>query len=281
MMTTVREMIKAAQSAEGDELWRAIKSRHPEALDNASLNRHLTEDMALYIAKNKNTSSETLGFLAGDVRFKEVYRIRLAIAKNPKCPQRVALSLIKYLRIFDLADITRDKRIPSMFRQKVELVITEKLPALPDGVKSALAKRACAELVVKIMEESERKGIDSCLESPILTEEHLTKLIRRARTKHIVIRSIVEHPKWAARYPIRYALLRNIHTPVEHAAKFIEDMKTNDLQELYDDPKVPDVMKPFIFRELKVRGEPLEAPEEVVYELNGDEDERMQGGREI
>ena len=274
-------MIKAAQSAEGDELWRAIKSQHPEALDNASLNRHLTEDMALYIAKNKNTSSETIGFLAGDVRFKEVYRIRLAVAKNPKCPQRVALTLIKYLRIFDLADITRDKRIPSMFRQKVEFTIAEKLPALPDGVKSALAKRACAELVVKIMEKSERRGIDSCLESPILTEEHLTKLIRRARTKHIVIRSIAEHSKWAMRYPTRYALLRNHHTPTEHAARFIEDMKTYDLQELYDDPKVPDVLKPFMFRELKARGEPLDAPEDVVYELKGDEDEEMEEGREI
>jgi hypothetical protein len=271
-------MIRAAQSAEGDELWSAIKSQHSEALDNASLNRHLTEDMALYIAKNKNTTSETLGFLAGDVRFKDVYRVRLAIAKNPKCPQRVALSLIKYLRIFDLADITRDKRIPSMFRQKVELTITEKLPALPEGIKSALARRACADLVVRIMEMGERRVIDSCLESPILTEEHLTKLIRKARTSPIIVRSIAEHTKWAVRYPIRYALLRNIHTPMEHAAKFIEDMKTFDIQELYDDPKVPDVMKPFMFRELKGRGEPLEAPEEVVYELEGDEDEEMKEG---
>ncbi len=268
-------MIKAAQSVKGDDLWTAIKSQHPEALDNASLNRHLTEDMALYIAKNKNTSSETLGFLAGDVRFKDVYRVRLAVAKNPKCPQRVALSLIKYLRIFDLADITRDKRIPSMFRQKVELTIAEKLPALPEGIKSALAKRACAELVMRIMEMSERKVIDSCLESPILTEEHLTKLIRRVRTKPIVIRCIAEHPKWAVRYPIKYALLRNIHTPMEHAGRFIEEMKTIDLQELYDDTKVPDVMKPFMFRELKGRGKPLEAPKEIVYELEGDEDEDL------
>jgi hypothetical protein len=280
-MATMREMIKAAQSAEGDNLWMAIKSQHPEALDNASLNRHLTEDMALYIAKNKNTSSETLGFLAGDVRFKEVYRVRLAVAKNPKCPQRVALSLIKYLRIFDLADITRDKRIPSIFRQKVELTIAEKLPALPEGVKSALTKRACAELVVRIMEMSERKVIDSCLESPILTEEYLTKLIRITRTKPIVIRSIAEHSKWAMRYPIRYALLRNTHTPMEYAGRFIEDMKTIDLQELYDDTKVPDIMKPFMFRELKSRGEPLEAPEEIIYELKGDEDEKIEGGGEF
>jgi hypothetical protein len=276
-MDTTRDLIKAAQSAAGDELWRAIKTQHPEALDNASLNRHLTEDMALYIAKNKHSTSETLGFLAGDIRFKDVYRVKLAVAKNPKCPQRVALSLIKYLRLFDLADITRDKRIPSMFRQKIELSIVEKLPALPEGIKSALAKRACADLVVRLIEMGERRVIASCLESPILTEEHLTKLIRMPRTKPVVIRSIAEDPKWSVRYPIRYALIRNAHTPMEQSAKLIESMKTQDLQDLYDDPKVLEVVKPFIFRELKARGEPLEPPEEVVYELEGDEDEDIQG----
>lgn len=277
-MSTVRDRIKAAMTAEGDELWLAIKTQHPEALENASLNRHLTEDMALYIAKNKNTPSETLGFLAGDIRFREVYRVKLAIAKNPKCPQRVALSLIKYLRIFDLADITRDKRIPSMFRQKVELVITEKMPALPSGVKIALTRRACAELVVRLMEQGDEKVISSCLESPVLTEEHLRKLIQRRRAKPLVVRSIAEHPKWSLRRPIKYALIRNFYTPMEKAEKFIGEMKTADLRDLFQDPKVPSATKPFIYAELKSRGASLEPEEEKVYELRGDEDEDLEAG---
>lgn len=68
---------------------------------------------------------------------------------------------------------------------------------------------------------------------------------------------------------------------MEHAGRFIEDMKTIDLQELYDDTKVPDVMKPFMFRELKSRGKPLNIPGEVVYELKGDEDEEIQEGGEF
>jgi hypothetical protein len=63
---------------------------------------------------------------------------------------------------------------------------------------------------------------------------------------------------------------------MEQASLFIEGMKTQDLQDLYDDPKVPGVVKPFIFRQLEERGEPLEPPEEVVYELDGDEDEEIQ-----
>lgn len=275
-MSSVRDKIKAAMTAEGDELWQAIKTQHPEALENASLNRHVTEDMALFIAKNKNTEAETLGFLAGDVRFKDVYRIKLAIAKNPKCPQRVALSLIKYLRIFDLADITRDKRIPSMFRQKVELVISEKMPTLPSGVKVALAKRACVDLVLKLMEEGDQKVIDSCLESPILTEDYLRKFIQKPRTKQFVVRSIAGHPKWSLRYPIKYALVRNFYTPMEDIERFVGELKTSDLQDLFQDPKVTASTKPFIHAELKKRDASLEPEEEKVYELQGDEDEYIE-----
>ncbi|MGD2080621.1 MAG: hypothetical protein PVJ36_05790 [Nitrospirota bacterium] len=274
-MSSTRERIRAAQTAEGEDLWRAIKGQHPEALENATLNRHLTEDMALYIAKNKNTPSETLGFLAGDVRFREVYRVRLAVAKNPRCPQRVALSLIKYLRLFDLADITRDKRLPSVFRQKVELTISEKLPALPPGVKTALAKRACAGLVVRLMEIGDARLVDSCLESPVLTEDHLRRVIQMPRTRPAVIRSITRSPKWSLRYPIKYALVRNFHTPTEKVERFAAELRTPDLQDLYNDPKVPASSKPFIHAELKKRKQPSEPEEERVYELRGDEDEHL------
>ncbi|MEJ2313742.1 MAG: hypothetical protein P8Y85_02990 [Nitrospirota bacterium] len=276
-MPSARDSIRAAQTAEGEDLWKAIRSQHPEALENATLNRHLTEDMALYIAKNKNTPSETLGFLAGDVRFGEVYRVRLAVAKNPKCPPRVALSLVKHLRLFDLADITRDKRLPSVFRQKVELSISEKLPALPPGVKAALARRACAGLVVRLIETGDEKLVDSCLESPLITEDHLRRLIERPRTGPAVIRSIVNSPKWSLRYSIKYALARNFHTPGEWVERFVGELRTTDLQDLYNDPKVPASSKPLIHAELRSRGRTSEPDEERVYELRGDEDEHLRG----
>jgi hypothetical protein len=47
--------------------------------------------------------------LAGDIRFKSSYRLKLNLCKNPKTPQKIVLSLLKYLRIFDLGDITKDR----------------------------------------------------------------------------------------------------------------------------------------------------------------------------
>ena len=103
-MDSIRERINKAHSASTEELWDAIRLQHPEALSRATLNGNLTDDMAVYVAKNRNTPAETLGHLAEDIRFRDLYRMRLALAKNPKCPPRVALAQLKFLRVFDLAD---------------------------------------------------------------------------------------------------------------------------------------------------------------------------------
>jgi hypothetical protein len=263
----ISEKIKSAQGAEGEKLWEAVRLQHPEVLLSATLNRHLTEDMALFIIKSRKTPPEALGHLSNDVRFRDSYKCKLALAKNPRTPQRVAVSVLKHIKIFDLADITRDRRVPVMLRQKVELMLTERIPALPAGIKAALSRRASNSVVVRIMDKGDRKVIATCLESPLLTEEQLYRLVLREATKPLIIHVISEHPRWSLRYSLQYALIRNFHTPMRSVALFIENMKTTDLRALYDDPKVPSSTKPFVFRELRNRSETVETPEEIVYEL--------------
>ncbi len=69
-----------------------------------------------------------------------------------------------------------------------------------------------------------------------------------------------------------FALIRNFYTPMARAAKFISRMKINDLKDLYADPKVPSSTKPFIFRELRERGETVDIQQEVAYDLHDDDD---------
>lgn len=270
-MSTVAEWIRAAQSAEGEELWQALKSRHHEALLNAAHNRNLTEDMALFIIKQKGSPPEALGFLASDVKFKDSYRVKLALAKNPRTPQRVSLSLLKYLRIFDMADLSRNHFIPAVLRQKVELALMEKVPALPPGMKIALSRRANSRVLESIIQRGDRRAIDACLESPRLTEEMLYRLLNKQTTKPLVVRAVAEHPVWSLRYLVRYALIRNFHTPLQYAETFIEGMKSTDLRDIHADPRLPLSTRPFIFRELRRRNEPVETGEEKVYELSEDD----------
>jgi len=269
---TLESRVKAAETADAEGLWQIIRDPHPEVISHAALNRNLTETMAVFIAKKNNTPSDTLGYLAGDFRFRECYTLKLALCKNPKTPQRVTLSLLKFMRIFDLADLTRDRHIPTILRQKVEQIILEKIPSLPSGVQTALSRRAGSTIVTTLLERGDERVVRACLDSPTLTEGHLCRIINRPARKRHLLRVIAEHEKWSLRYYVRYGLIRNFYTPMNRVAKFIEGMKTVDLKDLYRDPKLPLSTRPFIFRELLGRGESVDERAADIYELSGEED---------
>lgn len=266
--------MNAATSAQGEELWNAVRDANPEVVSRAALNRNITDDMAVFIARRKSVLAETLGFLAADVRFRNSYPLKLAVCKNPRTPLKVVLSLLKFIRVFDLADIAKDQRIHINIRQKVEQLISEKIPAMPMGNKTALARRAGTNILLALMGSGDERVIRVCLESPALAEAHLYRLINRADVKPAVIRMIATHSKWALSYYIRFALIRNFYTPMSQVEKFIRGMRTPDLRDLYSDPKVPTSTRPFIFRELGERGEPVDIPEDEVYDLP----DEMNGG---
>jgi hypothetical protein len=270
-MKSLEDRIRTAQNARAEALWECVRDPHPEVVSNATLNRNLTEDMALFIAKSRKAPSEALGFLAGDVRFKESYKLKLALCKNPRTPQRVTLSLLKFLRIFDLAALTRDQHIPMIVRQKIEQALSEKIRAMPLGVKTALARKANSAIVMGLMERGDESVVRVCLESPALTEGDLYKIINRPSTGAAVIRMIAEHPKWSLRYQIRFALTRNFFTATSLAVRFIGGMKTVDLKDLYADARTPLSTKPFLFRELLERGETTEIAKDEIYDLPEDE----------
>lgn len=262
---------KAAASAEGEELWKLIRDRHPDVLLEATLNRNLSEDMAVLIAKNVSTPPEALEFLSGDKRFKGSYKLKLALCRNPRTPQRVTFSLLKFLRIFDVSDLTKDQHIPTNVRQKMEQFLSDKIPSLPSGIKTAIARRVNASIVSVLIGTGDEHVVDACLENPLLTEGILSAIINRPTTKAAAIRAIAANPKWSLRYTVRYALVRNFHTPMVYVDQFIRELKSADLKDLYADPKLPASTRPFIFRELLERGETTEEKRARTYKLDEEE----------
>lgn len=227
--------------------------------------------MALFVAKRRNVPVEALGFLANDVRFRDSLTLKIALCRNPKTPQRIILSLLKFLRIFDLGDLSRDRTIPVIVRQKIERMIAEKIPSLPSGVQIALAKRSSDNIILFLMEHGDGSAIRSCLDSPIITEAHLCTVITRPLTNPVLIRLISEHPKWPLRYQVKYALIMNFHTPLIHVTRFIPEMKTHDLRELFMSDRLSATVKPYIYSELRVRRESVHLPEEEIFELAEDD----------
>ncbi len=128
---------------------------HPSqrVLANLIYNSNLTEDLAVILAGRRNISTEILESLYLDKRWKESYRIALALCKNQKTPQAISLSLLKTLRIFDLADLTRNQQISVNVRMRAESIINEKILSMPLGIKKTLAKRASSNILMRLLED--------------------------------------------------------------------------------------------------------------------------------
>jgi hypothetical protein len=253
MLKDLNKDIELASSGTEDDL-RAL-AHHPSSEVVATIlrNKDLTQDIALVIANRKDIHPEILKSLFDDIRWKDSYRIALALCKNPKTSQKISLSLLKSMKIFDLADLTRNQFVPVNVRMRAEAVIIEKIPSIPLGIKIALAKRAGSGVLMKLTEEGKEGVVAACLDSPYMTERVLYRIISKKTAPTKLICQIADHPKWSCRYQIQWALILNIHTPLIRVLNFLKNMKKTDLRDLYEAPETPLSTRPFINSELLER----------------------------
>lgn len=261
-----------ATAAGEEDIARYLHDPSPRVLRALLENRHLAEEDVLIIAKRKNLPSDILEMIFRDKRWAESYPVRHALARNPRSPLSVSLSIARYLRIFDLEEITRSHFIPLVFRRKVEMIVNEQVPTMPLGNRKTLAKKAAGGVLLKLLLDADAEVVKLCLNNPHLTEGHLFKVINRSDTRAKTILMIAEHPNWSSRPLIRFSLTRNAGTPLSRSVGFLSEMTLMDLRELYADPSVPVTIKPFIHRELWGRGEePGQTREDRVFEIDDEE----------
>jgi hypothetical protein len=137
-----------ASAGNEEELKYLVHHPSPRVIERILLNSNLTEDLVLVIAGGRNIDAAIIETIYINKRWMKSYRIMLALCKNPKTPQKITLSLIKSLRIFDLADLTRNQQVPVNVRMKVEDHINEKILTMPLGIKITLAKRASSNILM-------------------------------------------------------------------------------------------------------------------------------------
>ncbi len=269
-------MEQAASGGE-EQIITLLHDPSPQVIRALLGNRNLRENDVLVITTRKNLPPDVLDVIAKDKRWAESYPVRLALAKNPKTPLSVSLSIVRYLRLVDIAEMTRSHLLPLAFRHKVEAIIMERIPTMPLGLKKSLAKMAVGSVLLKLLQDPDPEVIALCLHNPRLVESHLYKVISRKDTKAETIHLIAEHPNWSSRSLIRFALVRNEHTPLALSERFLHAMKLLELRELYADPSLSATIKPLVYRELLDRGqEPREQMEETVFEIDEDDDRGLE-----
>jgi hypothetical protein len=245
--------LKMAAHGGEEDLRRLISHPSEDVLAQLLSNPALTEEVAFMVASRKNLTPGIISLLHQNPRWRESYRIMLTVCRNPKTPQSVSLSLLKSIRIFDLADLTRNRNVPANVKMAAEAHIGEKMLSLPLGIKITLARKGSGNILLKLLEDGMKEVIPVCLESPVMTEGILIKAVSSRRTASHVIRLICSHPLWRRRRGLRIALIRNVHAPLSKTIGFLPFLTLKELRELYGDTGVAPSMKPFIFRELADR----------------------------
>ncbi len=269
--------IEQAASAGKEQILALLHDPSPQVIGTLLTNRNLTEEDVLVIATRKNLPPEIFTEIARDKRWAESYPIRKALAANPKTPLSVSLSLARFLRLFDLAEMTRSPQIPLAIRHKIEAIVMERIPTMPLGLKKSLAKIAVGNILLKLLQDHDAEVIALCLGNPRLIESHLYKIISRKDTISETIRMIAEHPNWSNRSLIRFALVRNDRTPLPISERFLLSLKILELRELYQDPSLPVSIKPLVYREILSRGQdPGKRVEETVYEIDENDDNTIE-----
>ena len=193
----------------------------------------------------------------------DAYRSRFAQVSNPKTPRRVALGLLRHIKLMDLASVTRNKALPTELRQAAEGMLKEKLPTLPLGIKVTLARLVSEELLKTLLMGGEPDVVKACFENPRMKEAVALWAANHARVPAGVIEYMAAHARWSVCYPVRFAMIRNPKTPADRAVELVEGMKALDLRFLYNDPSVAAAVKVRIELELGRRGQTLAPPSDA------------------
>ena len=276
---TEDKRIELAATARAEEIAQYVHDPSPKVIRALLGNRELIEEDILIVANRRNMPADILQRIAGDKRWSESYPVRLALARNPQSPLSVSLPIARFLRLFDLEEITRSHFIPLVFRHKVEAIIVERVPTMPLGNKKTLAKKAAGAVLLKMLQDRDAEVVQLCLNNPNMVEGHLFKIINRADTSAETILLIAGHPNWSSRALIRFSLARNTHTPLSLSVPFLQTMTLPDLRELYADPSLPITIRPFVHRELVKRGKnPEQGLAEEVFEIDEEEMAKLYDG---
>jgi hypothetical protein len=207
-------------------------------------NPHLQERDLLRLLERKDLAHEVVLELAHHKAVRRSYTVQLALVRHPKTPRQVSLPLMKFLYIFDLLRVAQTPAVPADIKMVAEETILKKIVGMPRGQRTALARRGTGRLASNLLMNSDLELIRAALDNPSLTEGQLLKVLAAEGLPPAVVEQIAQHPRWAHRYHLRLALIRNPLTPLARVLAFLPDMAVTDLRDIcLDHRMLPPVRK--------------------------------------
>lgn len=252
-MQSLEERRERAERGGPGELRLLVHDPALEVLEALLRNPFLAEEHLLTLLHRKDLPVELLTAIAKNEQLVESQRVKAAIVENPHTPRLVAMGLLKFLYLFDLAHVTLAPAVPTEIKRLAEDLILNRLEQLPLGQQIALARRGSARVAAGLLLLGQEPVIPAALDNPFLTEAALLGVLRRDELPEVLVERIARHPKWATCYDVRVQLVRHPLTPLALALGFLPAIKVTDLRLLVEDKQMTPTLRDYVRAEAERR----------------------------
>jgi hypothetical protein len=157
------------------------------------------------------------------------------------------------LYLMDLVEFSLSPAVSAELKRYAEEQIVGRLPQLPLGQKTTLARRGPSRVAGALLAEGHPQVLPVALENPYLTEAQVLKALAREKVPVHVVQAVANHRKWSQSYNVRLALVRNASTPVSVVLGFLPHLTVNDLRLLAEPGVVAENLRKYLLAEVNRR----------------------------
>ncbi|HXO04905.1 MAG TPA: hypothetical protein VN884_04655 [Candidatus Sulfotelmatobacter sp.] len=247
--------LRRARSASGDDLDLLIHEADAESLLALLENPNMQEAHVSRLLERLELSTELLSAVAKEGKWTSSEGVRFRLARHPRTPSRIAISMLRQLYLFDLVRLSLQPSAPTDIRRTAEEFMLTRVPHLPIGEKLTLARRGPARVAAAVLAEGHPQAVKIALSNSHLTESQILKILSKPEVPARVVTAISQHAKWSAQYNVRLALLRHPHTPVPALLQFLPDIALRDLKDALTVETLTPHFRKYIDQELTRRAE--------------------------
>lgn len=224
--------VEFARIASGDQLKSLIHEAGEDVLLALLQNPKLDETHVTRLLERLDLPANVLGAIGAEGKWAASEGVRLGLARHPRTPKRIALSVVRQLYLFDLVRLSLMPSAPPDIKRVAEEIIISRVPHIPVGQKLTLARRGPSRVVGALLAEGQPQAVKLALANPFLSESQILKVLAKAGVPERVVAAIAQDAKWSRQYNIRAALVRNPHTPAPRVLGFLRDLTLRDLKDI-------------------------------------------------
>jgi hypothetical protein len=200
------------------------------------------EAHVLAILRKRNLASTVTEAVARHERWGARYGVKAAVVNNPKTPKTLALRLVGALYWKELLRVTGNFQLSMPLRVAAENHLVERLAKLELGEKISLARSAPSRVISVLIAEAQPRVVEALLTNPRLREMEVLMVAENSKAPPETLRVIARSERWASRYPVKLALVKNPRTPVHTALGLLSSLPRQVVAKLMDWPDLPRVV---------------------------------------